>query len=89
MLFEDVANTYGANVLAVVLTRMGKNGVYGLAKVYEAAGQSIVQDEQSSVVFGMPRAALAAGLVHAVLSPDSIAERLCRFGCEPARVEGG
>ena len=62
VLFRSVAQTYGANVLAVVLTGMGADGTRGSAVVREAGGEVIVQDEASSVVWGMPGSVVAANL---------------------------
>jgi two-component system chemotaxis response regulator CheB len=62
VLFRSVAQTYGANVLAVVLTGMGADGTRGSSDVREAGGQIIVQDEASSVVWGMPGSVVAASL---------------------------
>jgi two-component system chemotaxis response regulator CheB len=59
VLFRSVAKAYGPNVLAVVMTGMGSDGVLGARDVREAGGNVIIQDERSSVVWGMP------GLVHA------------------------
>lgn len=75
-LFESVAKVYGASVAAVILTGMGEDGVGGLREVRRAGGRIIAQDEKSSVVFGMPAAAIAAGLPEVVLPLDVIAERL-------------
>jgi len=62
VLFRSVAQTYGANVLAVVLTGMGADGTRGSAVIREAGGEVIVQDEASSVVWGMPGSVVAANL---------------------------
>jgi two-component system chemotaxis response regulator CheB len=67
---------YGAAAVAVVLTGMGDDGVEGLRAVRRAGGRVLAQDEKSSVVFGMPAAAAAAGLVDQVLSLDDIPARL-------------
>ncbi|MCU1450657.1 MAG: cheB [Acidimicrobiales bacterium] len=75
-LFESVANAFGASALAVILTGMGEDGVLGLRAVVQAGGRVIAQDETSSVVFGMPRAAIESGLAHMVLPLDQIAQRL-------------
>lgn len=75
-LFQTVAQAFGRSAVAVVLTGMGQDGVEGLRYVREHAGRIIAQDEASSVVFGMPGAAVAAGLADSVLSLGEIAPRL-------------
>jgi two-component system chemotaxis response regulator CheB len=75
-LFEAVARTYAAAAVALILTGMGEDGVAGLRAVREAGGRIWAQDEKSSVVFGMPGAAIAAGLADQVLSLEAMAARL-------------
>ena len=58
---------YGAHVLAVVMTGMGQDGLRGCEHVREAGGQIIVQDEASSVVWGMPGNVAKAGLADQVV----------------------
>jgi two-component system, chemotaxis family, protein-glutamate methylesterase/glutaminase len=77
-LFESVARSYGSSALAVVLTGMGQDGVEGLRVVHEVGGQILVQDEASSVVYGMPAAAVRAGLSNAILALKDIPARLMR-----------
>lgn len=60
-LFESLADTFGNKTLAVILTGMGKDGMIGLKKIREAGGLTIAQDEESSVVYGMPKAAFEYG----------------------------
>jgi two-component system chemotaxis response regulator CheB len=66
-LFESVAKVFGAEVLALMLTGMGRDGVEGLRSLHKAGGHVIAQDEETSVVFGMPAEAIAAGCTHCVL----------------------
>jgi two-component system, chemotaxis family, protein-glutamate methylesterase/glutaminase len=75
-LFESVARGFGRSAVAVILTGMGEDGVAGLRTVRQAGGRIIAQDEKSSVVFGMPGAAIAAGLADDVLPLEAIAARL-------------
>jgi two-component system chemotaxis response regulator CheB len=77
-LFASAARIYGAGLLAVVLTGMGSDGTIGAAAVRAAGGQVIVQDESSSVVWGMPGSVVAAGLADSVLPLDRIAGELNR-----------
>jgi two-component system chemotaxis response regulator CheB len=73
VLFESAAQSYGSNVLGVVLTGMGCDGLRGAQCIREAGGQVIVQDEASSVVWGMPGAVAAAGLANGVFSLGELA----------------
>jgi two-component system chemotaxis response regulator CheB len=73
VLFRSVARTYGANVLAVVLTGMGSDGVRGCELIREHGGQVLVQDEASSVVWGMPGQVAAAGYADGILPLDAMA----------------
>lgn len=72
-LFESVARAFGASAVAVILTGMGDDGVEGLRAVRRAGGLVVAQDEATSVIFGMPGAAIAAGLADAVLPLGDIA----------------
>jgi two-component system, chemotaxis family, protein-glutamate methylesterase/glutaminase len=78
-LFESVARVYGNRALALVLTGMGEDGLTGLRAMHAAGAQIIAQDEETSVVFGMPGVAVAAGIADSVLPLDLIAGRLLRL----------
>ncbi len=78
VLFRSVAKAYGANVLAVVLTGMGQDGLRGCEWVHEAGGTVLVQDEASSVVWGMPGFVANAGLAEKVLPLDQIGREIVR-----------
>jgi two-component system, chemotaxis family, protein-glutamate methylesterase/glutaminase len=78
VLFESVAELYGAHTLAVVLTGMGSDGVRGAQLIRSAGGQVLVQDEATSVVWGMPGQVAAAGLADNILPLDEIAPELER-----------
>jgi len=76
VLFRETALAYGSSTLAVVLTGMGSDGVSGLADVRGMGGHVIAQDERTSVVYGMPAAAVNAGLADATLGLWAIADKL-------------
>jgi two-component system chemotaxis response regulator CheB len=76
VLFRTGARTKASPVLAVVLTGMGQDGVAGLKHIQAAGGWSIVQDQETSVVWGMPGAAVKAGVVHEVLPLQEISGRI-------------
>jgi two-component system, chemotaxis family, protein-glutamate methylesterase/glutaminase len=78
VLFRSVAHAYGANVLAVVLTGMGADGTRGSADIREAGGEVIVQDEASSVVWGMPGSVVAASLADRIYPLGGIAPEVVR-----------
>lgn len=76
LLFESIAKAFGDAAVAVVLTGMGQDGVAALPLLRGAGGVVIAQDERSSVVFGMPGAAVAARQVDETLGLGAIAARL-------------
>lgn len=78
-LFQSVAAAYGSSVAGVVLTGMGSDGVDGLRAVKAAGGHVLAQDEASSIVYGMPKEAVAAGVVDSVLNLDDLAPRLVQL----------
>lgn len=75
-MFETLAQATGGHALGIVLSGMGRDGVEGAAKLVQAGGTIIAQDEPSSAVWGMPRAVVEAGLTSAVLAPAEIASRI-------------
>ena len=75
-MLASVAGVYGFGALGVVLTGMGRDGVEGSSRLVACGGSVIAQDEQSSAVWGMPRAVLEAGLACAVLPPEKIGRRI-------------
>lgn len=72
-LFDSVAQVYGRKALGVILTGMGRDGVEGLKRLRGRGGRVLAQDEESCVVFGMPKEAIAAGLVDKVVSLERMA----------------
>ncbi len=75
-LFSSAATAAGDRTLAVILTGMGDDGVAGLLEVHRNHGQVLAQDEASSVIYGMPREAMRAGIVDEVVSLQSLPDRL-------------
>ena len=78
VLFRSVVKTYGAGTLAVILTGMGQDGLRGCEQVVEAGGQVLVQDEASSVVWGMPGFVARSGLADQVLPLDALGGEIVR-----------
>ncbi len=78
-LFESVAHAFGPAAVAVILTGMGEDGVAGLRAVRQAGGRVVAQDEETSVVFGMPGADVAAGQADHVFPLHKIPGRLVQF----------
>ena len=78
VLFQSVARHVGAGALGVLLTGMGSDGAQGLLAMRHAGAYTLVQDEQSSVVWGMPGAAAKLGAANEILPlaeiPRAIAE---------------
>jgi len=76
-LASEVAQAYGAGSIGVILTGMGRDGAAGLRQLKDRGGYVVGQDEATSVVYGMPRAAALAGLVDRVAPLSEIPEILC------------
>lgn len=76
VLFESVARELGGRVAACLLTGMGRDGAQGLLEIRRAGGRTIAQDEESSVVYGMPREAMLLGAAERVLPASQIAGAL-------------
>ncbi len=75
-LFLSAARAYRARVCGVILTGMGRDGAEGLKAIKDAGGPTLAQDEATSAVFGMPRAAIELGAVDRVLPVDEVARAL-------------
>lgn len=73
VLFDSVADIFGPKTLAVVLTGMGEDGLNGVKRIHGCGGRIIVQDQDSSVVWGMPGAVATAGMAELILPLNDIA----------------
>ncbi|WP_423195541.1 MULTISPECIES: protein-glutamate methylesterase/protein-glutamine glutaminase [unclassified Cupriavidus] len=90
VLFDSAAEHGGKNVTGVILTGMGKDGARGMLRMRDAGAYNLAQDEQTCIVFGMPKEAIAAGGVHEVVPLQSMSQRvmahLATFGARAQRV---
>jgi two-component system chemotaxis response regulator CheB len=82
-LLRSIAAAFGSRSMGILLTGMGRDGVSGLAELQRKGGITAVQDEESCVVFGMPREAIRAGAAAHVLSPPEIAQLIKSSLVEP------
>ena len=76
VLFDSIAEQFGNAALAIIMTGMGKDGAREMGNVYAAGSITLAQDEESSVVFGMPRVAIEHGYVTQIVSLDEMAEAI-------------
>ncbi|TNC98384.1 MAG: CheB methylesterase [Gallionellaceae bacterium] len=76
VLFKSAAKVSGPNTIGVMLTGMGRDGAAAMLEMRQAGAYNLAQDEASSVVFGMPRAAIESGAVHEVVALERMAERV-------------
>lgn len=76
VLFSSVAKYYGGNALAVIMTGMGRDGATEIGTIFAKGGITVGQDEESSIVYGMPKVATERGFVDHVVSLDDMAVTL-------------
>lgn len=76
IMFESAAQFFGDSLLGVVLTGMGNDGAAGSIHVHDAGGRMIAESEESSVVFGMPKEAIATGKVDKVIVLDKVCDAI-------------
>ena len=79
MLFRSVARYAGKNAVGVIMTGMGDDGARGMAEMKHAGAQTIAQDEETCVVYGMPCEAVKHGGVDKVLPLERIASEVLRL----------
>lgn len=86
VLFRSVAQVAGRNAVGVILTGMGGDGAKGLLQMREAGARTLAQDEETSVVFGMPRVAIEAGGVEQILPIGRMSSEILKL-VESSRVD--
>lgn len=86
VLFRSAAQNAGANAMGVILTGMGDDGARGLLEMRKMGSHTIAQDEETSVVFGMPREAIEMGAAEKVLPLSKIAGDILRHTASAAQT---
>ena len=89
VLFFSAASELGARAVGVLMTGMGDDGAAGLEAIHHSRGRTLAQDEESSVVFGMPRAAIVRGAVDEVWPLERLPEAIVTAVREGARRQNG
>jgi two-component system chemotaxis response regulator CheB len=79
VLFRSAARSAGSNAIGVIMTGMGDDGARGMKEMKDAGARTIAQDEATSVVFGMPKEAIALGCVDRVVALSQIAPEMLRL----------
>jgi two-component system, chemotaxis family, protein-glutamate methylesterase/glutaminase len=79
VMFQSAAEIYGPRLLGVVLTGMGNDGSQGVRRIKERGGKVLAEAEESSVVFGMPKEAIATGCVDGVVPLPGVCDQILRL----------
>jgi len=79
VLFRSTAKIAGKNAVGIIMTGMGSDGASGLLEMHDAGAYTIAQDEESSVVYGMPKEAVKCGAVDKITSLSEIPAAICSF----------
>jgi len=87
VLFHSAAQQAGRNAIGVLLTGMGRDGAAGLLAMREAGAPTLAQDEQTSLVFGMPREAIALGAASEVVALPDVAGRMMALAAASGRAQ--
>jgi two-component system chemotaxis response regulator CheB len=80
VLFRSVAQCAGKNALGIIMTGMGDDGAKGLKEMYDMGARTVGQDEDSCVVYGMPKEAVKLGAVNREIPLDKIAYEIVAYG---------
>jgi two-component system chemotaxis response regulator CheB len=78
VLFQSVGEVYGERSMGVILTGMGSDGARGMGIIKEKGGLTLAQDEETSVIFGMPKVAIKSGVVDKVVPLTEMAEEIMK-----------
>lgn len=78
-MLTSMADRLSNQAMGIVLTGMGDDGARGLLAIKKAGGQTIIQNEETAMVWGMPRSAKNLGAFDYEMSPAEIADALCRI----------
>jgi two-component system chemotaxis response regulator CheB len=76
VMMHSAISIYGVNLLSVIMTGMGKDGLLGITELKELGGKCLAQNEESCVVYGMPKAVVDAGFADAIVPLDEIANKI-------------
>ena len=79
VMLNSVVDIYGGQTLSVIMTGMGKDGLIGSQAVYRKNGKVMAENEDSCVVYGMPKAVVDAGITDKVIRADGIAEAIIEY----------
>jgi two-component system chemotaxis response regulator CheB len=80
VMFDSCAGIYRKRMIAVILTGMGNDGSKGVRSVHGQGGYLIAESDETAVVYGMPREAVATGLVDRIVPLDRIVREILRQG---------
>jgi two-component system chemotaxis response regulator CheB len=86
VLYRSVAHEFGRDAMGLIMTGMGEDGAEALGEIRKQGGITIAQDEESCVVYGMPRAAIDRGSVMRVVPLDALANTLMAQCAERSRA---
>jgi two-component system chemotaxis response regulator CheB len=89
VLFDSVSKAYGPDCIGIIMTGMGEDGARGLGTLMASGGYTLAQNEETCVVYGMPKAAIEMGHVREVISLDDIPDRLTAIVQEVTTYAGG
>ena len=79
VLFRSVASIAGSAAVGVILTGMGNDGAKGMTEMHDQGALTLAQDQESCVVYGMPKVAVESGAVDESLTPEQIVKRLIEW----------